>query len=299
MYRVCLVALVLLFSSFLAAPAHAVIYDAVASVDALDEEGLFGNLGIRGGLKTGNTDERRLAGQTGLGFRQGGHTVYFTASGQYARTREATFVENSLQHLRYRFMFSDQWGTETFVQNERDRFRRIEVRALGGGGLRFELNFARGKFAAGTGLMGERMIITRDEEESENATNLRSSNYVSLDAQLSDNSRFRLSGYLQPKVTDIADTRLSARASLRTNITKRFFTEIFSGVHYDTTPARTVEPLDTSSGFSIGFNFRPDSAVAETEVPPERIDDEEEADEASEPGLEEHGEGEEGEEPSP
>ena len=67
------------------------------------------------------------------------HTVLGAVRGEYGFARDELIVSKFLEHLRYRYRFTDWLAGELFLQHELDAFRRLRLRALAGAGPRFTL----------------------------------------------------------------------------------------------------------------------------------------------------------------
>ena len=94
-------------------------------------------MGVSGGAelsvdwRTGSTallvTRALLQGQ----WRTEKHTVLGVVRGEYGfANEEVLIVSKFLQHLRYRYRFTDWLAGETFVQHELDAFRRLRWPAL-------------------------------------------------------------------------------------------------------------------------------------------------------------------------
>lgn len=254
----------LLLGVVLAAPRDthaAVIFDALQFVDSFDRDGAYVNLAAGGNRKTGNTELTLVSGNANFGYRRGAQIGLYAAKGAYGEALGKPFTNQYLQHLRYRLLLTDHWAVEAFAQAERDLFRRIEVRALGGAGPRFAFSpLGPVTIALGTALMAERLVIDDDAAAGDagaTGNTLRSSSYLTVRTKLSDTGSFNLTAYAQPRLAEPKDARYSGVAGLVGQAAAWLSVEAYAAAAYDNTPAQNVERWDTDVGFKLGVTFAP------------------------------------------
>src|SRR5690349_12735916 len=134
--RVAIVLAILLAS----ARAEAQIVNVQSLVGAETPEGFSGALDAGVDWRTGNTELLIFSGAATLRYRSDPHLLVAIARGAYGETGEGEdeelIAKNHFEHLRYRYKLTDLVTPEAFVQHEFDEFRRIQLRALGGLGVR-------------------------------------------------------------------------------------------------------------------------------------------------------------------
>jgi hypothetical protein len=221
-------------------------------------------LGLSGGAeaavdwRTGSTDllvaRALVMGQ----WRTEKHTVLGVARGEYGFAQEELIVSKVLEHLRYRYRFTEWLSGETFVQHEYDAFRRLQLRALVGAGPRFTpWSSDTVRLVLGASMMLEHERLRQDDEPDAGtrATDLRLSSYVLARVKLMENLSLVETLYVQPRLTRFSDVRLLNETLLAVDANKRItFTTGFV-LTYDTAPPATVSRLDTQLRTGIGVKF--------------------------------------------
>lgn len=239
---------------------QAQIFDALQYIDAIENEGWYANVGLGGRYQTGNTNTLSVGGSAMAGWRWEKIVLFATAKGEFAQASGSTYKRNIMEHLRYRYLLSDLWSYEIFLQHEYDSFRRIAIRGLGGLGPRFTLPTRdRVHLSLGVAYMAEYLEIAEDSTTTDGGTSEwahRISSYLNLDIDLIDRLTWATIAYYQPRVTQFTDFRSSVRSGLDIEITKWWSVELFFALAYDSTPAEEVESLDIDSGLKMKFAFQ-------------------------------------------
>jgi hypothetical protein len=243
-------------------PAWAVnIYDALQHIDSFNDQGGYLDVGTGGILKTGNTEFASLNGATYLGYRYGQNIILLSALAEYTEASGSKIADNSLEHLRFRRELRGPWSVEAYAQHERDLFRRIRLRALGGGAFRFSLpDWGGVSWAVGSGPFVETVRInytTSQADSGESYNALRNSTYLTVAYATESRGRFGLTAYYQPKFSDLRDFRATGKMFLETYFSEHLKVELFFGAAHDTSAASAVEETDTTSGFKVSFALRP------------------------------------------
>ena len=246
---------------------------------ALEEDGAAGSISLGITSKTGNVDffETGLGG-TG-GFRSGRHLLLAVVSGTYSAKRtgsdrqedpggslldsDARYANKLLGALRYNLSLNHRLAGELFTQLQYDEFLRMDLRSLGGAGVRLSvLDGERGNMHLGSGYMLE--YESQDPElVAEDPTTLahRWTSYVSFAIEPIDGLTLSSTSYAQPRITDFADYRLLNESALSVGLGEHFSLGIAFTLRHDSDPVRLVDgepplvPTDTSITNKISLEF--------------------------------------------
>ena len=243
--------------------AHAQIVDVQSLIGKDVPEGASGKLAASVDWRTGNTRLVHVGGAVIARYRHKDHLVFAVVRGEYGRSAAvgaplATTMSKTFEHVRYRWQVADWFATESFVQNEADKFRRLRIRALGGLGGRFTLaQCTHYGIHAGVAYMVEYEQLVTDGLVDSGATDLdsRISSYLVGTYAFNDKVKASETVYVQPKLTDPKDIRLLSEAALTSKLTKKIaFTASFT-IAYDSRPPPSTARTDTSlqSGIAIDF----------------------------------------------
>jgi putative salt-induced outer membrane protein YdiY len=244
-----------------------------------EENGLSGEVTASGDWNTGNTTKIAVLGKLSTRFRYDNNHVYLMASGRYIALDESSFEKNISEHLRYRYDWTNWFGSESFAQHEYNEFRRLLVRLLFGIGPRFT-PFRSKIFdvALGTAYMleYEQLDDAKDAEgvllpdASETGLHHRWSNYLSLNLVIEDKWQLASTTYYQPRFEAFKDFRVLSELAVSMQIVQLFSLKISCAVSYDNRPAMTVKKFDSYMGFGLNLAFGPiwikDSAPSPTDI---------------------------------
>lgn len=245
-------------SLFLASAAQAQIVNVQARFAEKPEPGLHG--GVVGGLdwRTGSNDYLVVRGGVTLQANFGNHLALALAEGEYGVSNQQTTLARSLEHLRYRYRFTDLISAETFAQHELNLFRRLELRALVGAGPRLHLVDAK-VFGAVLGIAAmlehERLSEGAYTDTGERTTDVRLSSYLLGRIQLAENLRLVETVYFQPRIDRFSDLRILNETTLTIAVNKWLSFSTSFLLYLDREPPQGVVPLDTQLRTSIGLTF--------------------------------------------
>ena len=162
------------------------------------------------------------------------------------------------EHLRYRRMVSRRWRLESFIQHEYDEDRRLALRALAGGGIRFEVSaFDGGLFAVGVASMveWERLRDGNEPDAGDESVVNRLSTYLSTEFSLAERVELKQTLFYQPKITSFADARALNETSFVLTVTERVQIPITYTLRYDSEPPDGVVSTDARLHTSVVFRF--------------------------------------------
>lgn len=163
-----------------------------------------------------------------------------------------------MEHVRYRYGFTERLSGEVFLQHEFDKFRRIQFRALLGAGPRVRvLTDKQATLVVGLALMLEHERIRRDSEPDagEFRTDPRLSSYVLGRLEFMENVFLVQTLYAQPRVTNPADIRLLNDTIFEVKPNERLSVGIGFNLTFDNSPPLGVPKLDTQLRTSVGIRL--------------------------------------------
>src|SRR5262249_35030463 len=150
-------------------------------------------------------------------------------------------------HLRYHYELLGWLFPEAFVQQQQDKFQRLQLREIVGAGPRFtfvsEPDFL---VAFGTAYMFEyeRISVPEGAPDAPHDTAHRSSNYLTATWQPDSRVKLLATVYFQPRFDALPDFRMLFETALKTEIVKRLSVKVSASVHYDNRPPTTVKTTD-------------------------------------------------------
>lgn len=172
-------------------------------------------------------------------YKQGKNLALFLMDGRFLRAGGKDFNNTGFAHLRYNRKLADPLSLEFFTQTQFNKLLLIQLRALGGGGLRYRLyRNASGKsrIYLGAAYMFEHNQFT-DETDDRNWHRL--SSYISFTFRPWQGVTLASTTYFQPKITYWAnhrfatewrlDTPLGKKLSFSTDFTFQLDTELPAG----------------------------------------------------------------------
>jgi uncharacterized protein DUF481 len=221
-------------------------------------DGVSGAVEGSADVRSGNTRLVSLSA-SGLGeVRRGRHLLFLLARGDFAEKSGDPFVSKDLEHLRYRLTISEPFEAETFVQHDRDAFRRLALRVLVGAGPRLHLQpFGGFEAAVGAAVMLEHERLGGGDEPDAGSENddFRLSTYLFLSTEIGPRLKLGNTIYVQPRLDRFHDVRVFNELALIARATEHFAVKLTYTSAYDSAPPEGVIPLDTTLKGAIQVNF--------------------------------------------
>lgn len=209
-------------------------------------------------VRSGNTRLVALSASSFAEYRRGRHLFFLLARGDFAEKSGDPFVSKDLEHLRYRATLTGPLEAESFVQHDRDAFRRLALRVLVGAGPRLRLR-PFGGFEAGIGaavmLEHERLGGGDEPDAGAESDDFRLSTYLFLATEIGPRLRLGNTTYVQPRLDRFTDIRIFNEASLLAKATDHLAVKLTLTSAYDSAPPVDVIPLDTTLKGSLQVNF--------------------------------------------
>lgn len=222
-------------------------------------EGFGGAVDASLDLRTGNTDLLLVSASLLLRYRAGRHLIFGIGRQELGMESGARFLSRDFEHLRYRLSLEDWLEAETFVQHDRDEFRRVAWRFLWGLGPRFLLvTTDTMSLAVGSAYMLEIERLDRAPLPDSGERHLahRSSSYVAFSLRLNDRLRLGESLYVQPRLDRPLDTRVLNETELGVDLEQRLLLKLTFSLSYDAFPPAGRAGLDTATKTSVQIRFR-------------------------------------------
>jgi hypothetical protein len=197
------------------------------------KEGLHGSIESGFTLLNGNIRVLQTQHTLRLDYDVGKDHLLLMGSKGYGKQDGKTFQNDSFAHMRWTSMWARRTGSEIFSQVQQDEFKRLTLRVLLGGGVRFALN----PLSIGVGGM-------LDYEEVGQADLVgRASTYLSYFNSWGDLGA-RLVVYYQPLFSDPSDYRLSSVGAIEFKANSIFSLSNEASYLYDTAPPVGVQRED-------------------------------------------------------
>ena len=209
-------------------------------------------------VRSGNTRLVSLSASGLAEVREGRHLFFLLARGDFAEKAGDPFVSKDLEHLRYRITLKGPFEAETFVQHDRDAFRRLALRVLGGAGPRLHLQpFGGFEAAIGAAVMveHERLGEGPQADAGTEDNDVRLSTYLFLSTEVGSRLKLGNTTYVQPRMDRVRDVRVFNELGLVAKATEHFSVKLTFTSAYDSAPPEGVIPLDTTLKGAIQLNF--------------------------------------------
>jgi hypothetical protein len=161
-------------------------------------------------------------------------------------------VNNAFQHFRYIKQGDSTVFPEAFAQVQFNQQLDINMRLLIGGGLRFKLYKDEKSFF----YMGNVIMYEYEQNpELPSQNNMRLSSYASFDISEWPEIPITFVAYLQPKITDINDYRVSVEGNVLFKTLSKFTFRIQARYAYDAFPPPGINPFFGSVNNSLLYTF--------------------------------------------
>lgn len=213
----------------------------------LEVQGLAASLESDVALLSGNSDVFDLGFGARADYRGAAYHTFFLGSLRYGKSNGEEYRNRAFVHLRVNHDLTPRLVGEVFGQAEHDAFTLLQLRLLGGTGVRFRhvRSEAIGLYQ-GTSLMYEFEDIDDEEAGSHpgETREMRWSNYINLRITLSEQTAFHNTVYIQPALGEFSDVRVLDEASLVVALTKHLAFKTSFNLRYDSDPPGTIDPLD-------------------------------------------------------
>lgn len=226
--------------------------------------GLTAQAAVTGDWLSGNSQLATAGGSGSVFWRAGPWLSLVTVAGAYGRKgsngkwAEDPFQSKIFEHVRVRRELQDGLSLEGFAQHEYDRWRRLKLRMVTGGGVRYDMDAAKGlHLAGGVAYMAQWEALLKPQPVDSTGLVLehRVSSYFVGAADLSENSALLLTVYVQPKISDVMDLRGLVDIAVVLAASKAVALRVNWALGYDTRPPATVRGYDTTGKVALVVGF--------------------------------------------
>lgn len=249
----------LLLAVLLAAPlARAQISNMQSLFPRDAPEGLSGGVELSGDWRTGSVELLVARGLLLGQWRSGPHTLMAAVRGEYGFAGERRIISRVLEHVRYRHQLTSWLSAEALAQHEYDEFRRLQLRAITGAGVRFA-PWDTEKVALFLGvtplLEHERLSVDETLDSGLRRTVLRLSSYLLAQVELMENVSLVQSFYIQPRLDWLSNLRILNETQLAVRPNARLTFNIGFTLAYDSDAPINVPAMDTQLRTAVGVKF--------------------------------------------
>ncbi len=258
MKQIFLTALILFYSLFSIAQVNTEKYRKYGT-----KPGFNTNLGLNVGYEKGNSNYLTTEAKIRFDYNMIRYNFFLVGSIDYKDANEEKVKNKGFAHFRAIRKLSKVFSTEAFAQLEYDEFIDLNERLLLGGGIRLNPTNAGNKpdslrkldFHIGIGMMYEDEEYQNLESGLNFNTEARSTNYLSVDYDLTQTANIAGVFYYQPLVRDFSDFRFMADAVLEVKVLKRLFLQIVLHYKYDSRPEIVDVKYDLELENGLRFNL--------------------------------------------
>lgn len=208
--------------------------------------------------RVGNVELLQVSGKVVTQYRWRRHVLFLLGQGELGVNAGGTFLNRLLGHVRYRLTVMRALDVEAFVQSDRDVFRRVSLRALGGGGVRLRvINADHVRLALGVSVMVEYEELRQDDKPDAGWTSTvgRASTYATVAVPLGPRLGLQETVYVQPRFGKPSDLRVLEELELLTRPTNVLTIRLAVMLAYDAVPPIGVESFDARLQSSVGVVF--------------------------------------------
>ncbi len=178
--------------------------------------------------------------------------ILFVNDVSFVSVDNRNLLNNAFQHFRYIKQGDSVVFPEAFAQLQFNQQLDISLRAMAGAGLRFRVYKDDKSFF----YIGNVLIYEHEQNPNRAAqNNLRLSSYASIDVSEWDYLPITLVAYLQPKITDINDYRVSVEASLLFRSMGKFSFRTQARYVFDADPPPGINKIFSSFNNSLVYSF--------------------------------------------
>ena len=221
------------------------------------KEGFTGNIQLSMSSTVGNVDKQDYSLGSRLQWHENISTSYVLLNGAYGEVEGVKNTENTFLHARHVRQFRPKLAAEGYIQQETNKFARIDYRRLLGGGLRFTVfeQEETGNAYLGLGAYYSQQKISAGEDDAGTDSQWRASSYLILKYQATENTVLASTTYYQPAFGDMSDYRALQEAAVRVRMSERLSLILSANVRYDSEPPDGVEKREAvyQTGLSVEF----------------------------------------------
>ena len=226
--------------------AQASIVNVLSPSVGMPEDGWDSNVKVSLQHLSGNENKLTFSSLAGTRWVSGPQQILVKGSADWGQASGEVYSKKAFAHVRWKRRLSGPWSTFVFGQIDHNEFRSLLMRDLVGTGMEALLwSSDNTKIALATSAMVETEWAVGDE--SPDGFALRSSNYLTLAWQPSEELSLGATTFVQPLFSDLSDVRGFQQLDLKVQLSAHLSWSSTLKIELDTQPAEEgVEPLDTS-----------------------------------------------------
>jgi hypothetical protein len=232
------------------------------------KEGVHGFVDLSVLWQTGNTNLLQVGAGARLEYNRGVHHPFLQGSYNIGQKDDAKYLHNGFLHARWPAMWHERVGSEVFTQLEFDEFKLLELRALGGAGVRvaavlrehFELHLGSGYMFEYEDIEKEDLGLhpmagLHDARHPEKTYHHRWTNYLSLRVDVKKWLRLTNIVYAQPRFDEFSDVRVLEDFSALFKVHKALKLVLNFLLEWDSDPPLEVHALNTTFTVRLRYKF--------------------------------------------
>lgn len=247
-----------LAASVLGVAGHALAISNIESERmSLPKQGLSGDakLSLRG--KTGNQQEYFQEAEARGVLRSGDSLYMVLLDTQYGEKRHKKNNDNQFAHLRWTQLLEGPWASEVFAQWQSDEFDHLSLRALTGGGGRYQWVQKEEQLDVAFGVGAFYEQETLDLKTHRQSSYLeRLNTYYSFKYRLNDQMNLVNSTYVQPAFSDADNYRVLFDATLSVKLTQKLRLNVVYRYHYNSHPAVNLLASPAINDFKTNTEYK-------------------------------------------
>jgi putative salt-induced outer membrane protein YdiY len=220
--------------------------------------GFSGQLDLSLNGSEGSTDKQEYGVATRLQWHQPErYTNFLLLDGSYGEVNGVTNTEKGFIHGRHIRPLTGKLDGELFAQAEKNRFSRLTLRTLAGGGARLTLidRPEQGLVIGGLGAFWSREEIDDSYADEGSDTRWRANGYLVAKYRFSPTAQLTNTLYYQPALDEMADYRLIEQFGLSVTLTDALSLGFAIDHAYDSRPPTGVDQAQMSYKTTLGIRF--------------------------------------------
>ncbi|MBK6525394.1 MAG: DUF481 domain-containing protein [Crocinitomicaceae bacterium] len=221
---------------------------------ATKNEGFTGSIDLSLNFTMNSVQLLQIGDRARIGYKKKKHQILLLTDHSLIRTNSLSIVNLGFEHVRYNYTFKDSGIVilELFEQAQFNKIQKINLRLLGGVGLRLHLlDQQHYQLNIGTGFMAEYEELI----DYGISNDILSNNYISFDGQFSEHIGMNVITYFQPKLIDFGNYRLSNETQIRFIINKHLTYRIIYSLSHDSRDIPDVRKTNYTFRNALSFTF--------------------------------------------
>ena len=225
-----------------------------------EEKGISGNVSLAAGFASGNSEFVNVKSAARIDYSLKSFDFFIVGNYEFKEAKNEKVVNKGFAHLRSIIILSPILSLEFFLQKEFNHFILLEDRNLAGSGLRLSVMklFSTEKDSLVEIYLGSGFMF---ENERYNISVLpkynlfRSTNYFTLNWQITGDFSFSTINYFQFNVKKLHDYRILSDTGFNFAITKDLVFNSSLSWRFDNEPVIGVKKYDVEVTNGVAFSF--------------------------------------------